>query len=73
MFLMLLIFVKSLSHQALVLGGTQAHNLLIFGQTPEPFCLGVLQEASYLYAFMFTALSGNCVPFPISYCIFSVQ
>ena len=31
-------FQISLSHRVLVLGGTQTHQLLIFGQTPKPSC-----------------------------------
>ena len=33
---------------SLVLGGIQTHNLLIFGQTTKPSCLGARQEDSGL-------------------------
>ena len=31
---------------SLVMGGTRAHTLLIFGRTPKPSCLGAQQEDS---------------------------
>ena len=42
------IFVTSLSHYVLVLGGIRTQNILMFGQTPQPSCLGAWQEDSCL-------------------------
>ena len=40
------IFFKSLSNSFLILGGIRTHNFVIFGQTPQPSCLGSRQEDS---------------------------
>ena len=39
-------FFSNLTPLSLVLGGIQTHNLLIFGQTTKPSCLGARQEDS---------------------------
>ena len=40
-FVILLYSFKSETPLSFVLGGIQSNNVLIFGQTPQPFCLGV--------------------------------